>query len=88
MGHHRPQQLTIKSKYECSFGVAEPSGNSPLTVSKTGSKSKAERLMTLSTAAVAICCCSDFGKFARLRLHVVKQIACSQLRSPPGRQEL
>ena len=28
-------------------------------VSRTGCRSKVERLMTLSTSAVAVCCCSD-----------------------------
>ena len=31
----------------------------PTSVCRTGCKSKAERLMTLSTSAVAVCCCSD-----------------------------
>ena len=29
--------------------------------------------MTLSTSAVAVCCCSDFLEVARLRLHLVEQ---------------
>ena len=32
------------------------------SVSSTVCRSKVERLMTLSTSAVAVCCCSDFAQ--------------------------
>ena len=32
------------------------------SVSSTACRSKVERLMTLSTSAVAVCCCSDFAQ--------------------------
>ena len=43
------------------------------SVSSTVCRSKVERLMTLSTSAVAVCCCSDSLKLVRARLHLVEQ---------------
>ena len=43
------------------------------SVSSTVLRSKVERLMTLSTSAVAVCCCSDSVKIVGARLHLVEQ---------------
>ena len=43
------------------------------SVSSTGCRSNVERLMTLSTSAVAVCCCKRFAQIARARLHLVEQ---------------
>ena len=43
------------------------------TASNTACRSKAERLMTFKTSAVAVCCCSASLKIARSRLYLVEQ---------------
>ena len=44
-----------------------------ISVSKTACRSNAERLMTFSTSAVAVCCCSASERSLRARLHLVEQ---------------
>ena len=41
--------------------------------SSTDSRSNAERLMTFSTSAVAVCCCSASVRSRVSRLHLVEQ---------------
>ena len=57
-----------------------------ISVSSTVCRSKVERLMTFSTSAVAVCCCSDFAEIAGSRLHLVEQPRRSRSRSRPGRR--
>ena len=47
---------------ECIFGLAQFNGRSNQRIEHR-CKSNAERLMTLSTSAVAVCCCSRFAQF-------------------------
>ena len=42
-------------------------------MSSTVCRSNAERLITLSTSAVAVCCCSDFASSSVRCLHLVEQ---------------
>ena len=44
-----------------------------VSVLSTASKSNADRLITLSTSAVAVCCSERFLEVACLRLHLVEQ---------------
>ena len=46
------------------IGVANRAADST-SVSSTDLRSKAERLMTLSTSAVAVCCCSDSAQLVQ-----------------------
>ena len=55
------------------------------SVSSTVCRSKVERLMTLSTSAVAVCCCSDSGS-SRCAAAPPRTAARSRSQSPPGRR--
>ena len=52
-------------------GIAQPRRRFT-SVSSTVCKSNAERLITLSTSAVAVCCCSDSLR-SSVRLHFLEQ---------------
>ena len=62
-GRRHPQQLAIETEDERAVGSAEPNRASA-TVSNTARRSNAERLMTSSTSAVAVCCSSRFAQLA------------------------
>ena len=53
-------------------GLAEPRRDLDER-SKTGWRSKAERLMTFRIVAVAVCCCERFGELGGARLHLLEQ---------------
>ena len=42
-------------------------------MSRTACRSNAERLITFSTSAVAVCCCSASLEFGGARLHLLEQ---------------
>ena len=47
------------------------------SVSSTVCRSKVERLMTLSTSAVAVCCCSDSRSSLSRRVFSIAMTACA-----------
>ena len=47
------------------------------SVSSTDCRSNAERLMTLSTSAVAVCCCSDSRSSLSKRVFSMAMTACA-----------
>ena len=53
-------------------GIAKPCGGST-NVFSTGCRSKVERLITLRTSAVAVCCCSEFRQVFRFCLDLLEQ---------------
>ena len=61
VGRHHAEELAVEPVDERKSGFAKPHRAFGM-VSNTGWRSKAERLITSSTSAVAVCCCSDFGE--------------------------
>ena len=58
------------------IGLAEPRRDST-SVSSTVCRSNVERLMTLSTSAVAVCCCSDSRSSLSRRVFSMAMTACA-----------
>ena len=54
------------------IGLAQAARRFRAMVSNTGCSSNVERLMTLSTSLVAVCC-SRIQQLARTRLHLIEQ---------------
>ena len=53
-----PEELPLRTIYNNHVRVTKPSRNST-SVFSTTCRSKVDRLITLSTSAVAVCCCKD-----------------------------
>ena len=69
---HRPQHLAVEAEDVGRIRLRTAATALSAMESNTGCKSKAERLITLSTSAVAVCCCSDSADLGA-RLHLVEQ---------------
>ena len=68
------------------LGAAERAAAFPRWLRARARRSNAERLMTLSTSAVAVCCSSASREIARLAPAPRRTAARSRSRSRPGRQ--
>ena len=68
----KDRRLLLDDEWQrCPPRTAEPLIST--SVSSTACKSKVERLMTLSTSAVAVCCASDSLQVLGARLHLLEQ---------------
>ena len=56
------ERRTPRSHNGGHIGLAKVVPPTSISVSSTACRSKVERLMTLSTSAVAVCCCRDFAQ--------------------------
>ena len=56
---HRNMHHSSGTHEDGGIGIAKPGSCDSLGFAAQPAESKVERLMTLSTSAVAVCCCSD-----------------------------
>ena len=62
-----------RSKIDAASSASHSRAALSTIASSTGCRSNGERLMTLSTSAVAVCCSQRLGQLARARLHLLEQ---------------
>ena len=55
----QPIVIAVPSKHDAAISASHSRAADSASVSSTVCRSNVERLMTLSTSAVAVCCCSD-----------------------------